>query len=401
MLQTNRFLGGILLVAGTSIGAGMLALPIVSSFAGFFPSFLLLGISWLFLLTTSLILLEVNLAFPGEVNLITMAQRTLGIPGKIICWIAYLLLLYSLTAAYIAGSSPLFLQAVEWATGWPPPLWMGPFPLLLLFGLFVYLGTQVVDWVNRILMFGLILSYALLVAFLPSHLEPNLLRHIDASAVWIAVPLAITSYGFHIIIPTLTTYLHHDVKKLRAILWIGSFIPFLVYAIWEFLILGTVPLQGTHGLAAAYMGGTSAATSLSAILQNSWIPTVAKGFSFFAIITSFLGVSLSLSDFLTDGLHMKQFSLGRELACLLTFVPPLLFVLFYERGFILALQCAGIFVAILLCIFPAAMAWKLPSYKTVSKKVLLLAVILLSLCVIGLDLCEELGLLKPLIKKYV
>lgn len=401
MLHTNRLFGGILLVSGTSIGAGMLALPVISSFAGFLPSFILLAICWLFLFTTALILLDVNLAFPGEVNLITMAGRTLGISGKAICWVTYLLLLYSLTAAYIAGSSPLFLQFLKWATGWEAPVWLGPFPLLILFGLFVYLGTQAVDWVNRLLMFGLILAYCILVAFLPPHIQPELLQHIDSKAIWIAVPVVITSYGFHIIIPTLTTYLNHNVKKLRLTLLIGSLIPFIVYALWEFLILGVVPLKGENGLISAYLNGQTGAASLSYILDNSWITTVASAFAFFAIITSFLGVSLSLSDFLTDGLHMKRFSLGREFACLLTFIPPLIFVLTYQRGFIMALQFAGIFVAILLCILPAIMAWKLSTYRTFSRRVLLLVVILISLFVIGIDILEEAGVLKNLISHYV
>ena len=400
MLQNNRFVGGILLVSGTSIGAGMLALPVITSFAGFLPSFVLLGLCWLFLFTTSLLLLDVNLAFPGEVNLITMADRSLGGIGKAITWITYLLLLYSLTAAYIAGSAPLFLDLVHYVTGYLPPVWLGPFPLLILFGLFVYLGTQAVDWVNRLLMFGLILTYVLIVSLLPSHIQPTLLEHLDTKAMWVAVPVLVTSYGFHIIIPTLTTYLNHDKKKLRLALLIGSLIPFLVYSIWELLMLGVVPLHGEHGLISAYLQGQTGASSLSYILQNSWISTIVNAFSFFAIITSFLGVSLSLSDFLTDGLHMKRYSLGREFACLLTFVPPLVFVLAYQRGFILALQFAGIFVAILLCIFPALMAWKLPAYRAFKARALLVFVILVSLGVIFLDILEEMGTLRKLIESY-
>lgn len=400
MFKANRLVGGILLVSGTATGAGMLALPVISSFGGFLPSFFLLGICWFFLFVTSLLLLDVNLAFPGEVNLITMAGRTLGTSGKALTWITYLLLLYSLTAAYIAGSAPLFVQAFHFFTGITVPSWLGPFPLLILFGIFVYLGTQAVDWVNRLLMLGLIFTYFLLVAFLPSHIQPSLLQHIDTRAMWIAVPVLITSYGFHIIIPTLTTYLDHDKKKLRLTLFVGSLIPFIIYSLWVFLILGVVPLNGEHGLIAAYTTGQTSASSLSHILHNSYIPAIASTFSFFAIITSFLGVSLSLSDFLTDGFHMKRFSLGRELACLLTFIPPLIFVLVYQRGFILALQFAGIFVAILLCILPAIMAWKLPAYRTPSRRAILIAVILASLFVIGLDILEQADILKNLISEY-
>ncbi|MES2274309.1 MAG: aromatic amino acid transport family protein [Chlamydiota bacterium] len=401
MLRTNRFIGGILLVSGTSIGAGMLALPVITSFAGFLPSLALLAICWLFLFITSLLFLDANLATPGEANLSSMVGRFLGIWGKGICWITYLLLLYSLTAAYIAGSAPLFLQAFSWLTGWQLPAYLGPFPLLFLFGIFVYLGTQAVDWMNRFFMLGLIISYIFLIAFLPAHIDLNLLKHFDAPAIWVAIPVMVTSFGFHIIIPTLTTYLDHNVKKLRLTLLIGSLIPFVVYALWELLILGVVPIEGEHGLVQAWIHGETGAASLSFILQNRWITTAASVFSFFAIITSFLGVSLSLSDFLTDGLKMKRFSLGRELACLLTFIPPLIFVLTYQRGFILALQFAGIFVVILLCIFPALMAWKLPAYRSFFRRCLLLTVIGISLFVIVLDVLEQTGVLKGLLSHYL
>ena len=243
-------------------------------------------------------------------------------------------------------------------------------------------------------MAGLILAYFLLAAFVPSHMDFSYLLHVDYSAIWIAVPVMITSFGFHIIIPTLTTYLHHDKKKLRIILFLGSLVPLVVYLFWEFLVLGTVPLEG---LISSWSTGQTGAFAVSQVIENKWITSVSSTFAFFAIVTSFLGVSLSLSDFLTDGLKMRRFSLGREFASLLTFIPPLIFVLVYQRGFIIALQYAGIFVAILLCILPALMAWTLPTYRSLLRRGLLLAVILLSIFVIALDILEEVGYLKTLV----
>ena len=214
MVFSSRLFGGILLVSGTSIGAGMLALPVITSFGGFFPSLFLLGICWFFLFLTSLLLLDVNLFYaPEEINLVTMSSRFFGLPGKAVTWVCYLLLLYSLTAAYIAGSTPIFLKALAFFVGESPPEWVGLTPLLLVFGFFVYLGTKVVDWVNRLLMIGLALSYFLILAFLPSHMNTHLLMHVNTKAMWIAVPVLITSYGFHIIIPTLSGYLKFDRKN--------------------------------------------------------------------------------------------------------------------------------------------------------------------------------------------
>ncbi|MBM3183984.1 MAG: tyrosine transporter [Chlamydiae bacterium] len=384
-LRNNRFIGGILLVAGTAIGAGMLAIPVITSFAGFFPSLLLLALVWLFLYLTARLLLDVNLASPGQVNFISMVGRTLGPFWKGICWVIYLLLLYSLTAAYISGSASFFQNITYFLTGWEIPFWVKPFPLLIFFGIFIYLGTKSVDRINRILMIGLIASYFFLIAFLPPYIDTSLFTHSDSPTLFLAVPVIITAFGFHIIIPTLTTYLNHDAKVLRLTILIGSLIPFVVYVIWEFLTLGTIPVSS---LQEAYRCGESAINPLVRTLQIPSISFIAQFFSFFAIVTSFLGVSLSLSDFLTDGLKMRRYSFGREMASLLTFVPPLIFVYAYPRGFLLALEYAGFFVAILLCIFPALMAWKLPKYRSFSRRFFLCSILLISFFVIGLSILD-------------
>ena len=384
----SRFLGSVLLVSGTTVGAGMLALPVVSSFAGFFPSLILLFLCWGFFFATALFFLDVSLASKPGANLITMAGDTLGRTGRAVCWIVYLLLLYSLTAAYIAGSSPMIMKGLSLlGVDWPE--WSGPFLLLIIFGFFVYIGTKSVDYVNRLLMIGLCIVYLTLVSLLPRHVHTSLLNHIDFSSLCIAVPIFFTSFGFHIIIPSLVTYLNRDVKQLRRSLFVGSLVPLVVYAIWELLVLGIIPITGEISFFNAWNLGEPSSAPLSQLLQHPSIRLLANAFSFFAIITSFLGVSLSLSDFLGDGLKMHRFTWGREIACLLTFVPPLLFVLAYQRGFILALEYAGLLVAILLGIIPAMMAWSLPAYRSRWRKIVLGGVICGSLFVIGLDLLDR------------
>ncbi|MES2272690.1 MAG: aromatic amino acid transport family protein, partial [Chlamydiota bacterium] len=51
--------GGTLLVAGTSIGAGMLALPVVTASGGFLPALFVYFLCWLFMTCTGLLLLEI------------------------------------------------------------------------------------------------------------------------------------------------------------------------------------------------------------------------------------------------------------------------------------------------------------------------------------------------------
>lgn len=391
--MNSRTIGGILLVSGTTIGAGMLALPVLTGNAGFLWSSALFVVYWLISVFTALLMLEVNLWFPGEVNLISMARRTLGMWGEVTAWVVYLLLLYSLTAAYLAGSGPLLEDALKSIFNYSMPGWMEPLPVLIIFGSFVYHGTRCVDYLNRFLILGVVFAYIGLLAIASPHINMELLSHRQPGLLWIAIPVIVTSFGFHIIIPSLKTYLKDDVRSLKKVILVGSAIPLIVYISWEVVILGIVPVGGSTGLEQALVNGDNATRPLTALLENPYISVFARLFAFFAIITSFLGVSLSLSDFLADGLKIKKTQMGRILVICLTFIPPLLFVWVYPRGFIMALQYAGAFVAILLGILPILMAWrgrrdysKDAVYQAIGGPVLFSAVIVFFVGVIGVVL---------------
>ena len=395
-----KLLGGIFLVAGTTIGAGMLALPVITGFAGFLPSVALLLLFWIYMTYTALLMLEVNLSLEHNVNLITMAKRTLGRPGEWVGWLTYLFLLYSLTTAYLAGSGPIIIEFVKSLTGYTMPAWSGSLPLFAIFGYFVYKGTRSVDYLNRVLMFGITLSFIVLVWLLAPHVKSDLLLHTDSKYLLIAVAIIATSFGFHIIIPSLTTYMERDIPKLKKTIWIGGLIPLVIYIIWEFLTLGIIPVRGNSSIAEGYEQGLNGATLLAESLDNT-VDLVASFFSFFAIVTSFLGVSLSLFDCLGDSLKIKKTSSGRAILFVLTFFPPLVFALSDPRAFLTALEYAGAFgVVIMLGLLPALMAWsnrywrhqKSP-YQVPGGKVCLILAIIFSISVILLELANKAGLI--------
>src|SRR5579871_6624910 len=105
--MSKQLIGGILLVAGTSIGAGMLALPVVTAEGGFFPAFFTYLLCWGFMTCTGLLMLEICLEMPPDANLISMAGAYLGRGGKIFAWVLYLFLFYCLTIAYLSGGGGL------------------------------------------------------------------------------------------------------------------------------------------------------------------------------------------------------------------------------------------------------------------------------------------------------
>ncbi len=349
--KTNRFLGAILLISGTTIGAGMLALPLTTGLAGFLPALCIMIAIWLYMLLTAYYLLEVNLRMPGESNLISMMGKTLGPGGQLVSWIIYLLLLYALMTAYMMGCTRILDGLL------PLPFWVWPIVVFAIFAFFVYLGTSVVDFCNRVVMLGLVISYVCVLWLGLRHIQAPLLTHVDWGYLLPSVSVVLTTFGFHIIIPTLTTYLDHDTRLLKLAIFIGSLIPFIIYILWQLFVIGVIPPYGDVSLLAANKSGGQVTSLINQVLSSGAIKIASSIFAFCAIVTSLLGVSLSLHDFLSDGLKLKKGFWGKLLIVVLTFFPPLFFTLFYPDGFVKTLAFAGVLVVILLALLPAAMTW--------------------------------------------
>lgn len=404
-LRHSKTLGGILLVSGTTIGAGMLALPVVTGIAGFLPTVCLFLLYWAFMTYTAFLLLELNLWLGDGVNLLTMAKKTLGKGGEVVAWITYLFLLYLLTTAYLAGGGPILLDLIQRATGINFPPWTGALPLLLVFGFFIYKGTRYVDGVNRIMMIGLAIAYLTMIFWITPNISLTNLVHTEWHYGLISLSLIATSFGYHIIIPTLTTYMHHNVKELKRVILIGSLVPLLVYIVWEAMTLGVIPVQGEDGIVQGYSEGINGIQLLTKHLKNSGVIRVAECFSFFAIVTSFLGVTLSLSDFLADGFKIEKTGAGKALLLLLTFAPPLVFIFTYPRAFFTALEFAGAFgVIVLLGLMPPLMTWfaryrvgMRSPYTTPGGKIALISAMGISLFVISVELMLRTGFLEKML----
>lgn len=396
--NSGSVFGAILLIAGCCIGAGMLGLPVLSAPAGFIPSLVFFVVGWLFMTCTGLLLLEATLWFDKEVNIITIASKTLGMIGKTVAWALFLFLFYTLMVAYISGSGELFADFYLEITGSTLPAWIGSVICTAMLGLFLYIGISAVDRFNRILMLGLIVSYVALVILGSRHVNVDLLKHYDWSSSLLVLPAMIISFGFHNLVPSLTTYLNKDESRLKKAIIIGGTIPLAVYIIWQWLILGLVSPE--IGFQAAIDQGQMATQLLRHAVGTSLVVDVAQYFAFFAIVTSFVGVALSFTDFLADGLQIKKTAVGKAILCALVLLPPLFFSLVYPRLFLLALSYAGAFGAVILFgILPAAMVWSGRYYKKLSTKelvpggkVTLIIVVLFAFFVFGLQLVKEIGL---------
>lgn len=357
--MNSKMLGGILLVIGTTIGAGMLALPVATAQLGFWGSVVLLIGCWAVMSACAFLFLEVNLWLPQNSNLISMAGATLGKPGQIIAWLFYLLLLYSISSAYIAGGGDLF-HYILLSNHLIIPQWSASVLFTCLFGLVVYFGIRSVDYVNRGLMFGKLGAFILLAILIfpfvsSSHLDQNEFSHVISPT---SISVTAVSFGFLLIIPSLRTYFSADIKQLRRVIFIGTLIPLICYIIWDMIIMGVIPLSSLVNILHSSNSNSDLVIALSGAVQSATVTTLAKFFTSICMATSFLSVSLSLSDFLADGLRVDKKGMGNLIIYGFTFLPPIFIVVFYPNAFLRGLQYAGLCVFVLMVLLPPLMAWR-------------------------------------------
>lgn len=352
----NKKLGAVLLTAGTCIGAGMLALPISTAPLGFWLAGLLVSAIGVLMMVTGLYTAEVNAWFPGNISFITMAEKTLGPWGKKITWCLFLFLLYALVAAYLAGGAALTIHFFTAFSTFQFSQQAGLVPWVVTGCCLIYLGTRTVDLLNKALVLGLVVSYSVLILVLWPHTHAVPHHFIPHSGfIWVALPIILTSYGYHIVIPSIHAYLDQDAAQVRRTILLGCAVAIAVYLLWMYLVFRVIndPAQ--------ILGAQSSdglARLLSAVTAHASVTIMVSSFVFFALSTSFVGVALGLFHLIADGLRLPANAPGNLMAAVLTFVPPLGFAVFYPQGFVVALSYAGFIVALLHGVLPVWMAWR-------------------------------------------
>lgn len=357
-VDRGNLISALFLVAGTCIGGGMLALPVATGISGFLPSTLMMTLCWLAMTASALLLLEVNLWMKEGAHVITMASTILGPVGKIVSWCVYLFISYASIVAYTAAGGSLFNSASEALFGLYPSKEWGCFFFILLFGGIIYLGNRIVGRVNAILFIAMIVAYFALVGTGFSEVKTSLLAHRHWPTSFLAIPLLLTTFSFQTMLPSLTPYLKQNASALRWAIIGGTTLTFLVYIIWQWMVLGIIPVDGPNSLIKALEVGEPVTQFLREHVQSPWVSAFAEYFAFFALVTSFLGMALGLFDFLSDGLKIPNYGKGKVILSLLIIIPTFFFATYFERIFLLALDTSGGFGdSILNGIMPVLMVW--------------------------------------------
>lgn len=365
-MTVGKFIGCVMMVVGSAIGAGILAMPMVSSFAGFTTTAIVMLVLWGLQTITGLLVVEVSLALPDNAcSFNSMAEKTIGPLGKIITWVSYLLLLYTTLTAYVAGGPDLIFALLKSTSIAYLPRWIITTLFTVIMGTAVFWSTKATDFVNRglISIKGLLLIITLILTAIyinPSQLfiQPNMAQ---VKHVLVASPILLCLFNYHFVIPSIRMYAGNKPQELRWIIITGTTICLIVYLFWLASTLGAIPLAGDNSFTTINGSVGEFARVITAIINNKWINYCIHGFTNISMTTAFLGVSLGLFDFLADGFKRLNTRFGRLQTACLTFIPPLLINILYAdpSNFLKSFSYSGIFVAILFLILPPLMVYRL------------------------------------------
>ena len=215
-------LGGIMIIAGGTIGAGMLANPISTSGVWFIGSILILIYTWFCMMSSGLMLLEANLHYPTGASFDTIVKDLLGKGWNALNGLSLAFVLYILTYAYITSGGGITEGFINQLLSSPESAveigrTSGSLIFAILLAAFVWFSTKAVDRFSTVLIAGMVISFVLSISGLVSSVKSEILFDTLAQEntkylpyALAALPVCLVSFGFHQNVPSLVKYYHRD-----------------------------------------------------------------------------------------------------------------------------------------------------------------------------------------------
>ncbi|MDZ4729815.1 MAG: aromatic amino acid transporter [Xanthomonadales bacterium] len=358
-VKRPSLVGGTAIIAGTVIGAGMFSLPVVSAGMGFTWSLLCLLLTWFCMLHSGLLVLETNLNFAPGTSFDTFIGQVLGPRWNLLNNLTLVFVLYILSYAFISGGGSIMSQTLFSATGLELPPRVSGFLFALLIALIVWLGTAMVSRITSLLVAGMVISFAWSILHLVKGVQPALLLDIKPEYMvysLAALPVYLTSFGFHTNVPSLVKYYGKDPKRVWLCLVYGTLIALATYVTWQVVTLGQIPRDEFRPIVAQGGNIGTMVAAISSHQKDALVLVVLNTFANLAVVSSFLGGALGLFDYIADKFKFDDGYAGRLKSTAVTFLPPTLASLVFPNGFIFAIGFAGLAATVFAIIIPARAA---------------------------------------------
>lgn len=351
-----KLIGSSLIISGTALGAGMLAIPMVLAQFGLLWGTALMLFICIGTTYAALLLLEASINAGGGLGMNTIARKTLGKGGQVVTNGLLYALLICLLMAYILGAGDLLNKLVR-SIGMDLSLVQSQIAFTLIAGAIVASGTAVIDKLNRVL-FAVMLAMLLLtlVFLVPGISTENMVQVSNSNMPDLIKTSSIifTSFGFMVVIPSLVSYNHEAThKQLRNMVIVGSLIPLVCYLVWLYAVVGNL----TPKQLVEFSNVSELISVFSA--EHAFINVVLSSFTGLALLTSFLGVAMALFT-----QNQDTFKQNKVITYVISFIFPLAGAILAADKFLAVLSYAGIILVFLAVFVPLAMVVKLRQKAT-------------------------------------
>ena len=386
-----------LLVAGNLLGVGILAMPIKIGLSGYAPALVdIILISAIMLLSAIVIAYRIP-AHQSHFDLPSFFEKELGTFYRYLAIICNLILLYGVLIVYLSAISTILYQLLPYHIARP---WLTI--LYFLFATALLLSKpDIIKRNNVVLLILILIGFVVLITTGSRLFNPRLLTYSNWALLPIGLPVAVSTFHFHNVIPTVKRLVNHDMKATSITIALGVFIGFIINVTWVTIVLGSLPPHGpdANNLFYAFIHAQPATLPMTYLLNSRTFAITGVLFAGLALTASYVANGIGLFGFISDLTYHHLHSKNKWLVLTLSFLPPLIITLIDPHLFLSAIDIVGgIGETILFIILPMFILIKLFSNK--SQLITSIAYIILTIgfIIVGYIFLTKLGLIHLQIK---
>lgn len=305
---------------GTTIGAGMFAIPYVVSKFGFWSGIVYLLALGILNLILNLIYGEIILRTFGDHQLSGYGQLYLGKRGKAIATIALFFSLYGALLAYLVktGEFLALISSVQNSFFWT-------IVFFLLSSLAIFFGLRAVSTLENFITVALLGLTLLMVGLGFGKINVLNLSRVNFSYFFLPLGVILFAYSGSSVIPEMEEILRREPHKLKKSIIIGSAVPILIY------LLFTVAVVGVCG----NLTSDDAISGLS-LFFPPWMVILGALLAILAMASSYLTIGYVLKE-----VWFRDIAIDKTLSFILACSPPLILFILGAKNFIDILQFTG------------------------------------------------------------
>ena len=388
----QKQLTSVLLVAGTAIGGGTIALPMVLAKLGIIPSLTIMIAIWLLTYYMSLASVELNLHSDHGLSLGALGEKFSGPVAQAIGEFSVKLLSYALLAVYIYGAASIIQKLISEYLQWEISLIAVESAVAVSAMITLLFPMKIVSKINNVAFSGFILILLILIAAISVSIDCSQIPwfgNVSINNTLSVITVVFTSFGYQIIFHTLRDYLGKSAGAIKRAFFYGSLIPTAVYMLWTSSALSVIYKSAPNFFTKMTGGNVEVGDFVNELANISGLPyfqTLIWCMSILAISTSIFGVGLGLAESINLGLssHVKSAGSRNLLASVATVLPAYIVAAIVPNAFISILGFAGAILVIIAILLPAYLFFKSGIEKPYLKELKKWPIILC--CIIGIGI---------------